>query len=466
MKFLLKMLILAVLVLPFSGMDSQAQSTKQQIQDLKQQIEAIQLQNQQQIQQLQQQIELMENQRAADSEKMAEIVEKDQDAWYNKFKAQYKKGLIFSTDDGKFKMKFQIRGQFLASVNVKDSADATKSNPQTATNFKVQRLRFKWTGHAFKPWFLYTVQVNTTDDLDLRDMYFTVAYNNNIAPRVGQWKVPFGRDELNSSSALQFVNRSIVNDEFGLGRDRGVAILGGFGPQYNFSYSLGMFNGDGRNGESIDSNMLYAGRIQYGYGGEGDKFKANSSFATGSAYSIKPNFAKKPTLVVGAGVAVLPGLNCDRKSPDNDVCDRMEGPLGITTADYTTWTADINFKMPVFNVQGGYYGRWLNPDDSGQDTAYDQGFNVQAGVFAMPKTVEFAGRFSWIDYDTSGGVLPVDSGSVQSNTWAVTPGINYYISRDHRWKIQLDYTFKREEFTQGADDVDDNLVRAQLQAYF
>ncbi len=52
MKSVLKLLLIAVLVVPFFGIDSQAQSTKAQIQDLKQQIDAIQHQNQQQIQQL------------------------------------------------------------------------------------------------------------------------------------------------------------------------------------------------------------------------------------------------------------------------------------------------------------------------------------------------------------------------------------------------------------------------------
>ena len=53
MKFLLKMLILTLLVLPFGAVNSKAQSTKQQIEELKQQIEAIQRQNQQQIRQQQ-----------------------------------------------------------------------------------------------------------------------------------------------------------------------------------------------------------------------------------------------------------------------------------------------------------------------------------------------------------------------------------------------------------------------------
>ena len=460
MKSVIRLILIAVLVLPFFGANAQAQSTRAQIQDLKQQMQALQQQNQQQIQQLQQQIELLENARVADQEALTQMKEEQKDAWYNKFKAQYKKGLTFQAGD-KFKMKFRIRGQFRLEINDPDDG-------LVSTNFKVQRLRLKWNGYAFKPWFLYTVQVNIPDDLDLRDMFFTAAYDNRIMPRVGQWKVPFGRQELTSSSALQFVNRSIVNDEFGLGRDRGAALMGGFGPQYNFSYSGGVFNGDGRNGSSADSNLLYAGRIQYGFGG-GDKrkFKANSSFNTGAQYSIKPNFAKAPTFVIGAAASTLPGLNCDRKSPDGDQCDRFD-ELGLIQADMTTITADINFKMPIFNVQGSYYGRWIDPDQAGitQDTAYDQGFNLQAGVFVMPKTVEFAGRYSYIDYDTSAGVLPPDAGSVRSSTWQLSPALNYYISHDHRWKVQAEYQFVRNEFTQGASDEDDNKFLLQLQAYF
>lgn len=463
MKALLKLLLIAMVVLPFSGVQANAQSTKQEIEELKQQIQAIQQQSQQQIEQLQRKVEMLETAREVDKERIVAVEEENRDAWWQTFKAKYKKGLTFESDNGNFKMRFRIRGQFRLTVDQQDDR-----HPETSTNFNVQRLRLKWDGHAFKPWFLYTVQVNIVDDLDLRDMYFTVAYNDNIAPRVGQWKVPFGRDELTSSSALQFVDRTIINDEFGLGRDRGAALLGGFGPLYNFSYSGGVFNGDGRNGTSTDSNLLYAGRLQFGIGG-GDKkkFGANGSYATGAPYKIVPNFAKAPTFVVGAGIGALPGLNCTRKSPDNDTCDRM-GELGYVRADYTTITGDINFKMPIFNVQGSYYGRWLNPDETGinQDTAYDQGFNAQAGVFVLPETVEVAGRFSWIDYDTSSGVLPPGVGSVRDISWAITPGVSYYISHDHRWKIQLDYNYIQNEFTQGEPDIDENIFRAQLQAYF
>lgn len=65
----------------------------------------------------------------------------------------------------------------------------------------------------------------------------------------------------------------------------------------------------------------------------------------------------------------------------------------------------------------------------------------------------------------STGVVPPDT-SVPSKQWELTPGLNYYMSHDHRWKLQLNYTFQRNEATLDAPDVDANIVRAQLQANF
>lgn len=461
MKLFLRMLIIAAIVLPLSGVSAKAESTKAQIEALKQQIDEIQRQNQQQIKQLKQQIELMENERAADKEAVAEIKEEQKDAWYNKLKIKYKKGLTFQAGD-KFKMRFRARGQFQASVTESDDSN-------TETNFSVARLRLKWDGYAFKPWFLYTIQLGARNNVDLRDLYFTVSYNKMIMPRVGQNKVPFSRDALNSSGALQFVTRSIIDGEFAYGRDRGVSLYGALGKNNNLSYGLGVYNGDGRNGTSTDSNLLYAGRIQLGLGGEESTFGglfrgANSSFPTASPYKLIPNFAKSPTFVVGAGLAGIPGLNINRKTPDGSIPDRME-ELGITVANVASITGDVNFKTPVFNVQGSYMGRWISPDQGGGDTAYDQGFNLQSGVFLMPKTVEIAGRFSLIDYDTNTGVVPPGT-SVRDTSWSITPGINYYISHDHRWKVQLQYSYLSESFTEGESDINSNIIRAQLQAYF
>ena len=451
--------VFALFILAYPA-GSNAQSTQEQIEDLKEQIEILERQSQQQIDALKQQIEQLQTERAADREKVSEIAEsqkKDDKAWYKKFLARYDNGLVFHSDDGNYRLRFRINAQVQLSVNDTDGEPV-------ATDFDIRRLQLRFDGNAFRPWFLYYVMLDASASTILRDAYFTFAYKKEIAPRAGQWKVPFYKEELTSSTSLQLVERSIVNGQFTLERDRGAAVQGGLGADNNFSYALGVFNGDGLNGTSVDSNLLYAGRIQLGLGGDDGRFNPNGQFATARAYEAVPNFASSPTFVIGAAASTLPGLNCDRKTPGGQVCQRV-AELGFPQSNFTMVTGDVNFKTPLFSVEGEYVGRWLSPDSGPQDTAYDQGFNVQGGMFLLPKTVELAGRFSFIDFDTSSGVVP--PGVSASNTsWALTPGLNYYLSKDHRWKVQVDYSFIRNTFTEGAPDIDENIFRTQLQAYF
>ena len=51
------------------------------------------------------------------------------------------------------------------------------------------------------------------------------------------------------------------------------------------------------------------------------------------------------------------------------------------------------------------------------------------------------------------------------NVWTFTQGLNYYLSGNHKWKVQVDYTFQREEDLAGVES-DESMVRAQVQAYF
>src|SRR3990172_9088116 len=157
--------------------------------------------------------------------------------------------MVFSLKhkDGNFSMKMNILGQFQFSVN-----DTT--NELTATDFEIRRLRLKWSGNALRPWFLYYIQVSAdSGDLELRDAFFDVSYDMQIAPRGGQYKVPFTREHLTSAHELQFVERSILDEEFRLGRDIGAGTYGVLGNY--IVYGAGIFNGDGSNAISTDSNL-------------------------------------------------------------------------------------------------------------------------------------------------------------------------------------------------------------------
>ncbi|MGH7791502.1 MAG: porin, partial [Thermodesulfobacteriota bacterium] len=158
------------------------------------------------------------------------------------------------------------------------------------------------------------------------------------------------------------------------------------------------------------------------------------------------------------------GLNIANKTPDSGIDDRFVEIFGedadgnpFGEADVFSLTADANFKYSIFSIEGEFDYRRIAPDESGLPKANDYGIRAQAGVFLIPQFIEVAGRYAQIWYDTD-----VEG---RDTSWQLTPGVNFYLSKSHKYKIQLDYSFIRNEFTD-SDDIDEKIFRAQLQAYF
>ncbi|MXZ48340.1 MAG: hypothetical protein F4Z13_03655 [Candidatus Dadabacteria bacterium] len=411
-------------LLPFMSLPAQAggdQSIREQIEELKKQIERLEEQSQQ--------INM----------KMYEA--KDTEAWYNKIKVKTKKGtgLTFQTADKSYELRMRLRSQFLANYVNPDGKD------DEGFGFRVRRLRVIWDGNAFAPWMKYKVEYDFGRTGELKDMKLSFAKNKAFVPTVGQYKVPFNREVLNSSSVLQVVGRSIITDYFEYDRDIGGGVYGFLGDGM-IRYEAGVFQGEGANqkNDKGDTGVLWAGRVQ-------------AAIIGGKAKSVKENFARRPTLTVAAAVAGI------------DVEDGNDGNIGIPSGEralesgtVTSFTADINYRDTRFNLTGEYVGRWANPDEGGVDTAYDQGFRVQGGFFLLPKRVELASRYAMVIFDDGANVL---GGNDLDNVWTFTQGFSYYLSGNHKWKVQLDYTFQREEDLAGAES-DESMVRAQVQTYF
>ncbi len=421
------MRILAVLavsfftLLTFMSLPAQAggdQSIKEQIEELKKKIE-----------ELEQQMNMKEYEATA----------KDSKAWHNKIKVKAKKGrdLTFQTADSNYKLRMRFFGQFLANYTDPDT-------DEEGLGFSVRNLWLIWDGNAFAPWMKYTVQYDLAGG-GLKDMRLSFAKNKAFVPTVGQYKVPFSREFLTSITALQLVGTSIIDDYFRYGRDIGGGVYGFLGDGM-IRYDAGVFQGEGANtkNDKNDTGMLWAGRVQ-------------AAIIGGKAKSVKENFAKRPTLTVAAAVAGI------------DVEDGSDGNIGIPSGErdlesgrVTSFTADINYRDPRFNLTGEYVGRWADPDDAGVGTAYDSGFRVQGGFFLIPKKIELASRYAMVMFDDDANVL---GGNDLDNVWTFTQGLSYYLSSNHRWKVQLDYTFQREEDLAGVES-DESMVRAQVQTYF
>ena len=125
--------------------------------------------------------------------------------------------------------------------------------------------------------------------------------------------------------------------------------------------------------------------------------------------------------------------------------------LGISKGNVFLVTGDAAYKLPMFNFEAAYLGRWIEPDTGGNGTVYDQGLRIQTGLFLVPNLIEMAGRWAFIVYDTSPGAVGTQDAQ-KDTSLELTSGINYYISESNKWKLQLSYSFINDTYTKGAPD--------------
>jgi len=390
-------------------------------------------------------------------------------AIYNFFRSHYDDGLVFETKDGNFRVRYRTLIQFQFSAN--DSNDSSG----TDTEFFFRRFRLKFDGHAFRPWLIYGLQLSRDDvklgqvgdgsGVEFKDFYIDAVYFDKIFPRIGQFKVPFNREQLVSGTALLLVERSIVNSEFSYGRKIGGALYGFLGN--HLAYGAGVFTApatdDTSEASSIDSETFSA-RIQLNFGGTLEY--ANGGFPTGGDYVLVPDFTKVQVFVFGTALVYIPDLGVKKSEGDSGALIERFIELGISKGDVVSATADASYKLPMFNVEAAYLGRWIDPTQGGGgDTVYDQGIRIQTGLFLMPELIEIAGRWAFISYDTSPGISGTQE-PLRDTSLELTSGINYYISKNNNWKLQLSYSFINEDFIQGAPDEDQKTLRVQLQVQF
>lgn len=79
--------------------------------------------------------------------------------------------------------------------------------------------------------------------LTLLDLNVDFPLSNSVYLRVGQFKVPYGREGLTNSGSLQFTDRSIQFGAFKMGRDAGF-VLHGYSNE--LAAAMGVFTGGGR----------------------------------------------------------------------------------------------------------------------------------------------------------------------------------------------------------------------------
>lgn len=113
----------------------------------------------------------------------------------------------------------------------------------------------------------------------LTDAFVNWTPDPRASLRVGQFKTPFGFEQLQADTKIYTIERSLPNDRLTVSRQIGAMLYGDLVPK-RLSYSLGAFNGTGVNISSNDNQkFLWAGRVNgIAYEGKLGKQKTRLSF--------------------------------------------------------------------------------------------------------------------------------------------------------------------------------------------
>jgi hypothetical protein len=355
------------------------------------------------------------------------------------------KGVTIASQDGDTKINIGFYGQFRFQELSRDiwrksdilqtfpdpvTGFAVENDGRTEPSFQVRRLRLVAQGSLWKSWIRYVLEVDLAGNdeglrsifipaqtcseglcdfpgvsvsqgaqeqdgrtLKLLDWYVDLAPIAAARARIGQFKVPFGRQELVSDNRLQMTSRGIASDFFAPGRDRGVMFHGGTDTQ-KVQYKVGLFNGTGlAQTQNIDKSLAYAARL--------------TATSSGPYLDVESVVDQPPSLGVRfqGGVAWYQSTDTpfrlDPVTPESDVRNtRLEGDVGLffrqrgnLFLEYYQRKIEVeqNFDLPP-----SCYGAFIQ----GRFSCDQSGYTVQGGLRLGPTDHhELSARYSWIDND-------------------------------------------------------------------
>lgn len=340
---------------------------------------------------------------------------------------------FLASSDGNFRLNVKGQIQVRYVYNFQDEGlDRHRSG------FENRRTKLEFSGHMVDPTWQYKIKGGFDRDggsLILEDAYVTKDFENGWEIQVGQYKPPFLREELVSSSKLLLVERSLVNEERNQDFAQGVQ-LGYAADQFRFAAMISDGFGS-RNVGALTEDVEFAltGRAELLLAGNWKQFEDFTSWQ-GEEFGF-----------------LFGGAAHYQKAEYGTVSGPEEEEF--------MWTLDASAEFGGANLFAAIVGRHLDVADADR-----YGIVVQGGVF-LTEDWEIFGRYEWYDYDAT---------SVEDlNT--ITVGVNRYWKK-HNLKWTTDLGFGLDEVnpvfsSSGAgwrgDPADEDgqvVFRSQLQLLF
>lgn len=189
----------------------------------------------------------------------------------------------------------QVGGLIQAQSEAGDRGDTRFSDANTRTFLRRARIN---AGGRFLEEFNFRAELELAGSLanatgfraQLTDAFINWNRFESANVRIGQFKTPFGFEQLYADPRLLTAERTLVNDRLTPGRQLGVQV-GGQMYYERFQYAAGVFNGSGTNQNFNDNNeLMTAARVSVApFSGRllGEQAPAGRSASTVSAPRIR-----------------------------------------------------------------------------------------------------------------------------------------------------------------------------------
>lgn len=410
---------------------------------------------------------------------------------------------IQTQEELKAKKKFNVEGKtkidlsgYVQAQYVIDEASGT------ADTAKIRRVRLDFRGKIKNVG--WRVQTDAYP-VRLLDAYldYPVSFLNL---RVGQFKVPFGQENLESSPKLDTIERAQISERLvagrdlpsASGRDIGLQLSGEYAPQGTkiFDYVVGIFNGQGINTSDADEKKDLVARIVFSppvelfkglslgvayYNGKWDYERKKTRFVLDDAFSV-----------IDTTVTVTDSLILDdwltRETRTGLELTYLRGPLllkgeyitgkdkgtgisGSGTSEKWDSSKERTIERLGWYVQVAYKLKELIPLDWEavvRYDSYDPDTNLAEGPYKdknyFTYTIDPKTGKPPIDWTQPGGKGyrgPYDPTRDVYRKDILTVGLNWFLSKEA--KIQVNYELREEKEGPKADN---NRLITQFQVQF
>jgi phosphate-selective porin len=328
---------------------------------------------------------------------------------------------------------------------------------QLQDRFRLRRARITLSGD-FAEQFEFTVQGDfeqsdglapaTRTGFSATDIFINWHRIAEANFKVGQWKAPFGLENLTPDPQILTIERSLPTGAIVPERQIGVMLWGkplatAMPDQKDLvTYYAGIFNGNGRNFNTNDNNeFMYVGRLEL-LPFKGQVMGQEASLKIAGDYF----FSRDQT-----GTNISPALNL-RVGPDGSLSSYT-----LTSPDERhAYSFDAWLKVGPFDLIGEYFHENVRPRGTTFTEFEASGYYVLGGYYLIPKKLQAVVKYESLD----------PGQRANDGIHSITGGLNYYIHGDGI-KVMANYVHTWSDFREanprfGTDQFDEVILRLQI----